>query len=139
MTLSNQDVFHILQQKSRHLTKLMNTGLKDHGIYMSQWSILFCIDKFGAMTQKEICSYLHVEAPTITRTLERMEKSGLITRKQGRDKRERIIDLTEDARERFADIKASVETKEQELLRTFTETEKKQLYDLLRKIEPLGE
>lgn len=137
--LTNQDVFHRLQQKSRYVTKLINAGLKDHGLFMSQWSILFCLGKFGPMTQTEIWTYLNVEAPTTTRTLERMEKSGWIIRSQGKDKRERIIELSESAKAIFGEIIESVETIEDKLLKEFTDTEKAQLYELLGKIGPLGE
>ena len=137
--LTNQDVFHRLQQKSRYITKLINIGLKDHGLFMSQWSILFCLGEFGPMTQTEIWTYLNVEAPTTTRTLERMEKSGWIIRSQGKDKRERIIELSESAKATFSEIIESVETIEDQLLKEFTDTEKAQLYELLGKIEPLGE
>src|SRR5690625_915372 len=106
---------------------------------MSQWSILFCLGKFGPMTQTEIWSYLNVEAPTTTRTLERMEKSGWIIRSQGKDKRERIIELSESAKATFSEIIESVEMIEDQLLKEFTDTEKAQLYELLGKIEPLGE
>jgi len=135
MKLSNQDIFHLLHQKSRYTTKLVNQPLKEHGLYTSQWSILFCLHEFGTMTQKEIWTYLNVEAPTVTRTVKRMEESGWIERTQGDDKRERIIVLTEEAKVKFSEIEASVETIERTLLQHFTEQEKEQLYELLRKIE----
>lgn len=135
----NRDIFHLLQQKNRYIKKRMDTGLKDHHLYMSQWSILFCLDKFGPMTQTGIRTYLHVEAPTITRTLERMEQNGWIIRKQGDDKRERIIELTVTAAETLSTVIKDVGEMEEELLRHFSNTEKEQLYSLLQKIEPLEE
>ncbi len=134
MSISNQDLLHTMQQKGRHFSKLINEALKKHELYMSQWSVLFCLHKFGAMTQKEIWLYLNVEAPTVTRTLERMEKSEWIVRQEGTDKRERIIKPTEKAKEQFPAIKRSVEEVEQDYLSELTETEKIQLYQLLHKI-----
>lgn len=134
MSLSNQDLVHMMQQKSRQFSKSINEALKKHDLYMSQWSILYCLHKFGAMTQKEIWLYLNVEAPTITRTLERMEKSEWIIREEGTDKRERIIRLTEKAKNEFLGIKQTVESVEQEFLFHITDKEKTQLYQLLQKI-----
>ena len=37
------------------------------------------------MTQKEIWQYLNVEAPTVTRTIVRLEESGWINRREGTD------------------------------------------------------
>lgn len=134
MSLSNQDLVHMMQQKSRQFSKSINEALKKHDLYMSQWSILYCLHKFGAMTQKEIWLYLNVEAPTITRTLERMEKSEWIIREEGTDKRERIIRLTEKAKNEFSGIKQTFESVEQEFLFRITDKEKTQLYQLLQKI-----
>ena len=134
MSLLNQDLMHTLQQKSRHISKKVNEVLRKHELYMSQWSILYCLHKFGAMTQKEIWLYLNVEAPTVTRTLERMEKSEWIMREEGMDKRERIIKLTEKAKNEFSGIKQSVESVEREFLSRVTEEEKTQLYQLLHKL-----
>lgn len=44
---------------------------------------------------------MDVEAPTITRTLTRMEEMGLVLRTEGKDKRERQIELTEKAYEMY--------------------------------------
>lgn len=134
MSLSNQDIVHMMQQKGRHFTKMLNTALKQYDLYMSQWSILYCIEKFGAMTQKQVWLYLHVEPPTVTRTLARMEKSEWIVREEGTDKRERIITLTDKAKQVFPEIKASVQLVEKKYLTDVTELEKKQLYQILQKI-----
>lgn len=134
MSLSHQDIVHTMQQKARHFTKNLNTALKQYDLYMSQWSILYCIEKFGALTQKEIWLYLHVEPPTVTRTLERMEKNEWIVREEGTDKRERIIKLTKKAKQVFPEIKASVKLVEQEYLANVTEAEKEELYQILQKL-----
>lgn len=133
--LSNHDIFHVLHQKSRSVKKQLNTGLKEHNLYISQWSILFCLNKFGVMTQTEIQTYLHVEAPTITRTLEKMEKQDWIIRKHGDDKRERIIEMSDNAKTTFNIFIKDVADIEDSLLNDFTETERNQLYYLLNKIK----
>lgn len=71
----NNLVFHELHQKSRLSIKEVNEVLKAYGLYSSQYSILFCLKRFGSMTQTEIWQYLNVEAPTVTRTLTRLEKA----------------------------------------------------------------
>src|SRR5699024_5266199 len=80
-------------------------------------------------------TYLNVEAPTITRTLERLEQNGWIIRKQGIDKRERVITLTKEANASISTIINDVGAMEDELLRHFSDSEKKQLYNLLHKID----
>ena len=135
----NQNLIHMLNQQSRLLAKEVNQRLGDHGLYASQWSIIFCIDRFGPMTQTAIWKYLNVEAPTITRTLSRMEKSGWIIRKQGNDKRERVIELTKEARRKFMPIRQTMDQFELEMLAGLSSEEKEQLQYLLSKIETTGE
>lgn len=132
--ISNKELLHLLNQRTRLFSKEINHILKDYGLYNSQWSVLFCINRFGPMSQTDIWKYLNVEAPTITRTLVRMEESGWIIRKPGDDKRERIIDLTKKAMEKIPEIKQTVEKLEIDVLTSLKTDEKKQLHYLLSKI-----
>lgn len=132
---TNHDLFHLLHQKSRSIKKQLNTELNKHNLYTTQWTILFCLYQFGPMTQTEIWTYLNVEAPTITRTLEKMEKNNWIIRKPGVDKRERIIEWTCQAEETFSVAIKEVAELEETLLANFTDTEKTNLYHLLNKIK----
>jgi DNA-binding MarR family transcriptional regulator len=137
--MTNQNLIHLLNQQTRFLAKGINNRLNDHGLYTSQWSIIFCIDRFGPMTQTAIWKYLNVEAPTITRTLSRMEKSGWIVREHGLDKRERVIKLTEDAMRKLPTIRHTMDQFEQSMLADLSLAEKEQLQYLLSKIGTTGE
>lgn len=133
-TVSNQELLHLLNQRKRLFEKQMNHLLKKHNLFTSQWAILFCIHRFGPISQTNIWRYLNVEAPTVTRTLAKMEQNGWIKRQSGNDKREWIIEFTEEAKQKLPVIKQTVEELEDELLLNFTQEEKKQLYNLLNKI-----
>lgn len=92
---------HNVNQLARNFTKKLNEKISPLGLYSSQWGIVLYLHKKGQCTQIELCKYLGVEAPTITRTLARMEKMGLVVRTEGKDKREKNIKLTEKANEEF--------------------------------------
>ncbi|MFD1039606.1 MarR family winged helix-turn-helix transcriptional regulator [Virgibacillus byunsanensis] len=139
MDINNRDIFHLLNQRVRFFTKVMNNRLSDHGLYTSQWSIIYCLERFGPMTQTAIWKYLNVEAPTVTRTLSRMQKSGWIVRKLGDDKRERVIELTVDAKKKFSQVQQTMDVFENEMLVDFTTEEKIQLHELLQKLGSKGE
>lgn len=130
----NSQLFHSLNQQVRFLNKEINERLKKHGIYHSQWAILYCLYTYGPMTQTVIWQYLNVEAPTVTRTLKRMEANNWIIRKQGKDKRERLIELTEAARDKFHDIEKSVNCFEEDMLVHLTSEEQDQLLRLINKV-----
>lgn len=132
--IDDHNLVHLLNQRARLIAKEVNNRLKAHNLYHSQWAILHCLHRLGPMTQTAIWKYFNVEAPTVTRTLVRMEKNGWIIRMPGEDKRERIIQLTEDAKRQYPIIQQTIHALEEEMLNDITFKEKKQLYKLLDKI-----
>ncbi|MYL46749.1 MarR family transcriptional regulator [Virgibacillus halodenitrificans] len=137
-SLDNWEIIHLFNQRYRHLNKEMNYRLQEHNLYSSQWSVIFCLNRFGSMTQTEIWKYLHTEAPTITRTVSRMEKNGWLIRKPGKDRRERVIELTEKARTEYSALRQTMDQFDYDMLASLSEQEKKQLYFLLKKMTNTG-
>ncbi|AFS79734.1 transcriptional regulator, MarR family [Gottschalkia acidurici 9a] len=88
---------HKVNQLGRYFNKKLNEKISSLGLYSSQWGIILYLYKKKKCTQVELSNYLHVEAPTITRTINRMEKMGWVIREDGDDKREKYIRLTEKA------------------------------------------
>jgi len=132
-------VFHELHQKSRLSIKEVNEVLKKFDLYSAQWSILFCLNQFGPKTQTEIWQYLNVEAPTVTRTLVKLERRNLIIRQEGRDKRERIVYLTDEAKNLIPQIEIQIRKLEQTMLKALSADELHQLTILLKKISGSGD
>jgi MarR family transcriptional regulator, transcriptional regulator for hemolysin len=127
-------LFHLLYQKTRMLTKEHNETLQKHEIFSSQWSIIYCLKINGPMTQSDIWRYLVVEAPTVTRTLMKLEESGWVRRTPGSDKRERLVSLTEKAIEQLPMIEKDVRSFEHRMLENLSEVEQDQLFSLLSKL-----
>lgn len=128
-------LFHILFQQNRYLVKQLNDVLKQHGLFSSQWTVLFLLHQNGPMTLTAIWKYLDVEAPTVTRTVTRLETLGWVERVQGADKREKMIDLTTKAMEEFPQIEESVVSFERKLTENLSEEEQALLIQLLKKME----
>lgn len=127
-------IFHLLFQTTRLISNELNGALKEHGLYSSQWTVLFCIHSRGAMPMADMCRYLNVEAPTITRTVGRLEELGWVTVFQGKDRREKIVHLSEKAKEQFPQIEQSIIQFESRFLAQLTEIEKQEVMDLLEKL-----
>jgi MarR family transcriptional regulator, transcriptional regulator for hemolysin len=109
ITIQNShDLFHTLHQLSRKLTNKLNEALKPYGLYSAQWSVIFVLKSKGSLTQKELCEYLFVEAPPMTRTIQRLVKQGFVNQIQGLDKREKHIQLTETALNDFTKWEGAV-------------------------------
>lgn len=128
-------IFHALFQKSRYLTNCLNEVLKQHQLYSSQWTILYCLHKNGTMTLTQIWKYLNVEAPSITRAITRLEALGWVQRLDGVDKREKIVTLTAQAVERLPAITATILAFEEEMVGSLTAEEQQQFIKLLEKMK----
>jgi MarR family transcriptional regulator, transcriptional regulator for hemolysin len=129
--LTSHALFHTLHQLSRNLTNQINEVLKPFGLYSAQWAVIFVLKTKGTLTQKELCNYLSVEAPPMTRTIQRLVKQGYVHQIQGSDKREKYIQLTEKALEQYPTWEKSVNELNQSLLRGLPETEQATLLNLL--------
>ncbi|MFF2754594.1 MarR family winged helix-turn-helix transcriptional regulator [Psychrobacillus sp. NPDC058041] len=128
-------LFHELFQKTRFLTNEINQYLKKHDLYASQWTVLYCIQKHKQMSLTQIWKYLNVEAPTITRTVYRLVELGWIDIHPGKDRREKIVQLSEKALQDFPKIKASILEFEDRIASNLTSEEETLLIDLLQKIK----
>lgn len=129
-----KSIFHALFQKTRFLNKELNETLKAHDLFAAQWTVLFCVEQHGEMTLTQIWKYLNVEAPTITRTVNRLVKLGWLETVEGRDRREKIVRLSADAATKFQTIVVSMNAFEKETLKNLTDDEQKLFMSLLDKI-----
>ncbi|MEH7179064.1 MarR family winged helix-turn-helix transcriptional regulator [Neobacillus vireti] len=125
--MTHHALFHTLHQLSRQLTKQLNEALKPLGLYSSQWSVIYVLHTKGSITQKELCEYLFVEAPPMTRTIQRLVKQGYVRQIPGEDKREKYIQLTEDAIKEFPKWENAVSECNQALLTNFPQSSQQEL------------
>lgn len=67
-----------------------------HGVAVGQWPLLLHLWDEDGLTQKELSRRVHIEEPTTTRTLDRMERDGLVRRvRNPRNRRQVNVFLTE--------------------------------------------
>jgi MarR family transcriptional regulator, transcriptional regulator for hemolysin len=131
ITIQNShELFHTLHQLSRKLTNKLNEALKPFGLYSAQWSVIYVLKTKGSLTQKELCEYLFVEAPPMTRTIQRLVKQGFVKQVQGKDKREKHIQLTETALIDFSKWEQAVFENNKALLNGLPEISQAELLNL---------
>lgn len=86
----------LLKKASRLLIKKANELLKPHGITHAYTYFLMELYKKDGLTQSEMHKVIGIEQPTAVRTLDRMERDGLIVREQSStDRRALLIKLTD--------------------------------------------
>jgi MarR family transcriptional regulator, transcriptional regulator for hemolysin len=129
--LYEHELFHAIHQLSRQFIKQKNEVLKQFGLYSAQWSVLYVLKKKGALTQTELCEYLSVEAPPMTRTIKRLLTQGYVDQISGIDKRTKRIRLTEKAIEEFPKWEQSIQQHNESLLKKFPKSSQDELYLLI--------
>ncbi|WP_440603968.1 MarR family winged helix-turn-helix transcriptional regulator [Bacillus sp. GB_SG_008] len=129
-----QHFFHVVSQTSRKFSKKFNERVSPTGLYSAQWAVIFRLHQTGPCTQTELCQYLNVESPTMTRTLTRMESMGWITRKEGTDRREKLISLSETALVMIPMWQEEVDSFEEKALQDINDEELRRAFHVLQKV-----
>lgn len=94
LKLDNQICFR-LYSASRLITQAYTPMLTELGITYPQYLVLMVLWEKDNQPVNDIAHRLILETNTVTPLIQRMEKQGLISRKQGdKDKRQQIVSLT---------------------------------------------
>ncbi len=84
----------------RVFQKAVDKRVMDHGLTTAQFCVLAKLSEEEGITQTELAGRLFIENPTLVRTLDRMESSGIIERRRDpRDRRAYHIYLLPKGRE----------------------------------------
>ena len=114
----------------------MNRSLSAEGMYRGQPPILMLLYCKDGITQREMGELLGLSPATITVTLKRMEKAGLVTRAMdSQDQRMMRVHLSEQGRRMCALGKEHMESVMGEMLHGFNKRERDRLFSFLVRIE----
>ena len=120
---------------ARLLSRELETMLAPIGLNPAYLPVLITLAAGGARTPKSLSTEASVEQPTMTATIQRMERDGLVTRKPNPDDgRSALIILTEPGYQRIADIERVLAALNELLLEQFTTNERRQFLDLLGRV-----
>lgn len=114
---------HTVNQTARKFSKYLNERLTPLGLFSSQWGVILCLHDRGPCSQTELCEYLSVEAPTMTRTLMRLEKIGYVERRRAVDRRAYHVSLTPHAEEMMGTWTQASQMTERAALKGIDETD----------------
>lgn len=120
---------------ARLLSRELETMLAPIGLNPAYLPVLITLAAGGARTPKSLSLEASVEQPTMTATIQRMERDGLVTRKPNPDDgRSALIALTELGHKRIADIERVLAALNELLLEQFTTAERVQFLSLLGRL-----
>ena len=84
----------------RALSRNLEQTLTPFGVTPGEWNALNQLDRLGPLSQKQLADALQKEQATITRSVDRMVRKGLVERNPDpNDRRANIVSLTPDARD----------------------------------------
>ncbi len=105
------------------------------GLHPGQPPILWHLFKEEGLSQKELAKRVKVKPPTVNVSLQRLEKSDYICRRQDeKDQRVSRIYLTEKGRNLAKRLEGVMENNENQMTRNFTEAEICLLFRFLRQL-----
>lgn len=123
MIKTYRDFFHQFLLLYRPFEHHLNLELAKHGLYRSQWTIMYYLYNLGTATLVELSNYQSVEKPTVTRTINRLEELGYVEHVPTKDKREKRMQLTELGKRIYEEVRVTVDRFEQEILEDISEQE----------------
>lgn len=83
------------RRSARALTKLYDAALKDHGIRITQFSLLRALRRLGSATFRELAEEVVLDTTTISRNVKVLDGAGWVTFEATDDGREKKIKLSE--------------------------------------------
>lgn len=132
--MNHHELFHSVNQLSRELMKAVNERLKPFGLYSSQWTVLYVLKTHGTLTQAELCDYLAIEAPPMSRTIQKLVSQGYVIQVPGEDRRSKEISLTEKALHLFPEWENAIVQMNSELLKRLSTSKQKEIEQSLQEI-----
>lgn len=129
-------MYHNLMMKNQTIfTKLVFEKLTEENLSIGQPKILEYLSSHDGAIQKEIAEACNIEPATLTSLLSRMEKMGLIKRKNmNEDKRYTCVNLTDLGECEGKNVIKALEETEKMALEGFTNNEKEDFINYLEKV-----
>lgn len=114
----------LLIQLCRAHRRIADAKLNEIGLYAGQEALLLCLAANQGISQRELSEQLDVEAATITKTLNRLQKAGFITRKPDPDDgRVSRVYITDEGQRLYGGIQATWQAINSQLLQGTSELE----------------
>nr|WP_285890878.1 MarR family transcriptional regulator [Mesobacillus maritimus] len=113
----------------------MNELLSTYELSYSLWQVMFYIKNHGPSTLVDISNQYQVEKPTITRRVHRLEELEIVKQIPGKDRREKIIQLTEKGDEIYKECRKKITDLEHSVMEGINSDEKITTFHTLPKIK----
>ena len=120
----------------RYMAQLSSL-LAPFDISNANWSLLQYLAQQEVATTSQIAKYWDVEKPTVSANVKTLMQHGLVQTKQGEDKREKYLSLTEKGQTLHQNISPEIKFLQNKLLSVLSEEQKLEIQQVLLEMEAL--
>lgn len=124
-------------QKTRMM--YLNSGMKSLNVTASQSRYLIALFKKEGQTQEDLATHFYIDKGAVARGVKKLEDNGFICRKTDPENRRRyLLYITDEGKALMPEIRAVISDWEEVMNKDFTEAEKQQMSDFLKKLTIKG-
>src|SRR5215471_16300846 len=116
-----------LRRLTRLITRIYDQELRKADIEVTQFGLLTGLAALGEANQKTLSAGFAMDSTTLTRTLALLRRQGWISIKRGKDRRERVLRLTEAGKRQLSTAQPHWQEAERRLKQTIGERSWKQM------------
>lgn len=131
----HQSLAYHLSIAARQHERWLDDQLRTLGLSRTTWCILLAIGNEQLHQPSDIASFVGIDRTATSRALRQMEAQGLLARRSGtKDKRTRMVELTEDGHDAIKRATPFARQNAQSLSRILDKKEEAELARLLNKL-----
>jgi DNA-binding MarR family transcriptional regulator len=125
----------LLGQAAVEARRVVGDVLAREGLHRSQYALMASLEEFGPLSQTELSDRSGLDRSDVVRWVDGLAERGLVerTRDPG-DRRRNVISITRQGLHRLEELDAQIGRAQQDLLKTLSEEERKQLILLLGRL-----
>jgi DNA-binding MarR family transcriptional regulator len=132
------DLLALLMPVSRELRRVEEAAAAAHGVSMWQYAILGAVGHRPGRNQLAVAGALGYSKNRLVGDLDHLERSGLLTRTPGTDRRANVLATTPAGRQVAAAVQREIHRREDELLAPLSPAARRALFAALEALqEPL--
>ena len=87
-----------LRMAARRMTQVYNRAFRPIGLRATQFTLISAIEEEGPVSITVLADKLAMDRTTLTRDLKPLEREGLVKIRQGKDRRIRLLELSDTGR-----------------------------------------
>jgi DNA-binding MarR family transcriptional regulator len=125
----------LLARLGHEATAGFRRSLRPLNLGAQQFIVLKQLQAFGSCSQGELADALGIDYSNLAGVTGELYRRGLIARQRDEaDRRRYVVELTDEGRQLLADADQAIAASEEGMLSSLGETEREQLWDLLRRM-----